>query len=507
MSPTASQPIVTAPGGREPILSSAPPGAPPEGPPFQSALETESARTAIAEGQQQSHSQSTSPTDGEPASAAETFDRLPHGSAQPARRHSGHHATPLPGDAKTSAGVASCAPTLAGSTPMLATALPGATASGELAASATGELVAGSTGTATTGTSSPAASVVDGTPNPGAPSAPGSCASAEGAPTAAAAVAHEDVPLSSPTSPADGAPPATAHDGAPTASAPATAHDGTSTAGGPATLGGSAPIASGGAPAAGAGAGGNANAGGGGNPTHTDANRAAGPVRPRDASDAGAHDKLWVADPGQASPEGAASGGSSAGGLSENTASPLTLAATDGNSAAPSGELAAAGYGVGLQEAIESLHGTIQLAARQGLAQARISLQPEELGEIRINLTQTAQGLLARVTAESPAAAQALAAAHAQLRQSLSSLGINLTRLEIGHHDPSAQSGGAGTKGNGGHNDAARGEGSSEGRPNRPDRAPAIAAPTDPETASPLAAGPAISTSAPLTGALIDVLV
>ena len=121
-------------------------------------------------------------------------------------------------------------------------------------------------------------------------------------------------------------------------------------------------------------------------------------------------------------------------------------AAVDGNPAAPSGELGAAGYGVGLQEAIESLHGTIQLAARQGLAQARISLQPEELGEIRINLTQTAQGLLARVTAESPAAAQALAAAHAQLRQSLSSLGINLTRLDIGHHDPSAQSGGTAPK-------------------------------------------------------------
>ena len=137
------------------------------------------------------------------------------------------------------------------------------------------------------------------------------------------------------------------------------------------------------------------------------------------------------------------------GGLPENTASPLLSAALDGNPAAPSAELGSGAYGVGLQEAIESLHGTIQLAARQGLTQARISLQPEELGEIRINLTQTAQGLLARVTAESPAAAQALAAAHAQLRQSLSSLGINLTRLDIGHHDPSAQGGGTDPKGNG----------------------------------------------------------
>ena len=64
MSPSASLPVSiarwagTGPGwtGTDPFRRR-PPGAPPEGPPFQSALETEWARTAIAEGQQQSHSQ------------------------------------------------------------------------------------------------------------------------------------------------------------------------------------------------------------------------------------------------------------------------------------------------------------------------------------------------------------------------------------------------------------------------------------------------------------------
>jgi flagellar hook-length control protein FliK len=203
------------------------------------------------------------------------------------------------------------------------------------------------------------------------------------------------------------------------------------------------------------------------------------------------------------SPSTNASGGAGTGGFSESTASPLVPAAAEGNSTPPAGELAATGYGVGLQEAIESLHGTIQLAARQGLTQARISLQPEELGAIRINLTQTTQGLLARVTAESPAAAQALAAAHAQLRQSLSSLGIDLTRLDIGHHDP-APSGGADAK-DSGQGSAARGESFGGGRPGR---STAIAAPADPETEtdSPVAEEPAPATTTPSNGTLIDVL-
>jgi flagellar hook-length control protein FliK len=87
--------------------------------------------------------------------------------------------------------------------------------------------------------------------------------------------------------------------------------------------------------------------------------------------------------------------------------------------------------GVGMQEMIESIHATIALAARQGVSQARIALQPAELGEIRIHLTQTGDGLLARVTAETPAAAEALAGARSELHQSLSTLGTSLLRLDI----------------------------------------------------------------------------
>jgi flagellar hook-length control protein FliK len=90
------------------------------------------------------------------------------------------------------------------------------------------------------------------------------------------------------------------------------------------------------------------------------------------------------------------------------------------------------GYGVGLQQAIETVQATIELAARQGLAQARIALSPAELGEIRIHLTQTANGLFARVTAGTQAAAQALADGHVELRQSLHSLGLAELRMDVG---------------------------------------------------------------------------
>ena len=83
-------------------------------------------------------------------------------------------------------------------------------------------------------------------------------------------------------------------------------------------------------------------------------------------------------------------------------------------------------------------------AARSGLAQARIALQPEELGEIRIHLTQTSSGLLARVTADSSAAAEVLAAGHVELRESLSSAGLSLAQLHIGHGEQTSAGTGEG---------------------------------------------------------------
>ncbi len=84
-----------------------------------------------------------------------------------------------------------------------------------------------------------------------------------------------------------------------------------------------------------------------------------------------------------------------------------------------------------MQEMIESIRATIEIAARQGATQARIALHPEDLGHISIRLSQTSDGLLARVSAETPAAAQALAQGRSELHQSLSSLGLSLLRLDI----------------------------------------------------------------------------
>jgi len=92
-------------------------------------------------------------------------------------------------------------------------------------------------------------------------------------------------------------------------------------------------------------------------------------------------------------------------------------------------------YGVGLQQTIEAVHATIELASRQGLSQARIALHPEELGEIRIHLSQSSQGLIARVTADTPAAAQALAENHSELRQSLHSLGLSTLHMDTSAFD------------------------------------------------------------------------
>jgi flagellar hook-length control protein FliK len=101
---------------------------------------------------------------------------------------------------------------------------------------------------------------------------------------------------------------------------------------------------------------------------------------------------------------------------------------------APSAPEAASplGSGVGMQDMIDAIRATVEVATRQGVSQARIALQPEELGEIRIHLSQTSEGLLARVTADTPAAAQALAQGRSELHESLSSLGVSLLRLDIG---------------------------------------------------------------------------
>jgi flagellar hook-length control protein FliK len=106
--------------------------------------------------------------------------------------------------------------------------------------------------------------------------------------------------------------------------------------------------------------------------------------------------------------------------------------ASAGVGASPDGTSPLPLPGVPMQEMIDSIGATIELAARQGIAKARIELQPEELGHIGIRLSQTSEGLRARVTADTPAGAQALSQGRSELRQSLSSLGLSLLQLDIG---------------------------------------------------------------------------
>jgi flagellar hook-length control protein FliK len=153
------------------------------------------------------------------------------------------------------------------------------------------------------------------------------------------------------------------------------------------------------------------------------------------------HDTLWVPDPTLQTPAEASASGTT--GAATEASSAAYVPAADPALASDLGSLPDLGsldLGGGLAQTVETLNATIELAARQGISQARIALHPAELGAIRIHLSQTAEGLLARVTADTPAAAQALATGHAELRQSLGQLGLASVRLHIAQGGPAAQS-------------------------------------------------------------------
>jgi flagellar hook-length control protein FliK len=151
-------------------------------------------------------------------------------------------------------------------------------------------------------------------------------------------------------------------------------------------------------------------------------------------------------DAGLSTPAGSAHAGPIATGGAPAGATPAAGSpAPQASAASPSGQLGApSGYGVDLNQAIEAVHATIELATRQGLTSARIALAPAELGEIRIHLSQSASGLVARLTADTPAAAQALSEGRAELRQSLQSLGLTALHLDTGAFQ-------SGTQGREGH--------------------------------------------------------
>lgn len=132
---------------------------------------------------------------------------------------------------------------------------------------------------------------------------------------------------------------------------------------------------------------------------------------------------------------GAASG--TTGGVAPSTtqAEAPTLGTALGTSLAPETsppDVPSSVFGAPMQDTIDAIKTTIEIAARQGYARARIELQPEELGHISIRLLQTSEGLRARVSADTPAGAQALTQNRSELRQMLTSLDVSVLHLDIG---------------------------------------------------------------------------
>ncbi len=483
--PAAPAALTAAPGA--PPGGGAPPGAPPDGPPFQSALETEWARTAIAEGQQQSHSQDPYSFGGQGSSSTSVPQPAEERGRIPAKL-AGHRPQHALGPIAAGSPIAGLAPVMSmeehgpGAPPTPAT-LPGP---------ATKELGAGAQDTSLAEPPPPAgipAAMADAAPTwidrldsshdrtaklGAIPDTAERSANVDEALLAGAAAnptgaatAGKDLPLSgagptlTPTpAPAPGGNPSPAHVS-------------------PSLLRASLADATLGATSHTGGANGGEARSSGSWSSQTGAHQLARQEGTRSAA-TNVHDKLWVPDATSAATDGEAGGVGAAVGtpvLLEGAAGAQESTTVGGNAQAPLLD-----SGVGLQQAIESLHGTIQLAAGQGLTQVRIALEPEGLGEIRIHLTQTAQGLLARISAETPVAAQALAAAHAELHQSLSSLGLNLARLNIGRHGGATAQDGGTSLGGGGRDGAAGSGEASRGGNRSAGQSPAAATPADPST-------------------------
>jgi flagellar hook-length control protein FliK len=141
----------------------------------------------------------------------------------------------------------------------------------------------------------------------------------------------------------------------------------------------------------------------------------------------------------------AASAGTQAQAQAPSSAPGLAAPAIQTSPVAPATAAAAstAGHpGVDLGHAIETVRMTLEMAARNGYSQARIQLSPPELGELRIQLHQTPDGLVARVVAQHATAAAALQQGGDDLRRSLQNAGLPLLRLDIEASDqrgPSAE--------------------------------------------------------------------
>ena len=118
---------------------------------------------------------------------------------------------------------------------------------------------------------------------------------------------------------------------------------------------------------------------------------------------------------------------------------PSTSTTTSATSAAPQTEAAPATSAPApvrgattLQHLARTVDAAMQMGHARGITRARLHLHPAELGAIELHLRHTANGMTARVVAESPEAVAVLQQASNDLRRSLEQAGITLTGLDIG---------------------------------------------------------------------------
>ncbi len=172
-------------------------------------------------------------------------------------------------------------------------------------------------------------------------------------------------------------------------------------------------------------------------PTGQDGGIAVSPSSdPRSHTGTDRHAGSGTSDHGWATGQGGATTGASAGtGSAQSGAFTIqTVGAppTSGAQHSPSLPQGLARSAVTLHEAVDAVKATFTAANQAGVSSARISLSPESLGGIKISLSQTPDGLIARVAADHPEAAQTLQQNAAELRRSLEASGMPLLRLDIG---------------------------------------------------------------------------
>jgi flagellar hook-length control protein FliK len=443
--PPAVAPGQRPPGAGEagPAAGTGPPGSDSGPPAFASVLKDQVARTALAEGQKGTGKPPVSGRDGKDPDAGGDATQIAAASMLQAIANAtgGSTATTAQAAAADQAPAASAGSSTAAAagtaTPAAGLQLPGPAGAADAAAGVPDG--AGATGAPSTAGSPQAPPALTGpdtnAPKPAAPGGPlPASTSVAGNPTPAA-TADTTAAASTGTGTSASPGPVAQHDGQPAPVAgsvtPAPAQPSQSSPDGQATA---APASL--TPPAGTGS-----AGSGG----SDASGTPGDRQPAST----AHAASAEAQP--------ASAGAPAAAATATTSTPFAAQLTD-RSLSPVGGTTPATVqptaphpGVALSHAIETVRMTIDLAARQGYSQARIQLSPPELGDIRIHLHQTADGLVARVVAEHATAAQTLQQGGADLRRQLESSGLALLRLDIeasgqrgaGAQDPGSAGGGA----------------------------------------------------------------